>query len=68
MIITAYILSAVVFFVLFIAHEKRKGYIEKRDLFFMMLASAYWPLITFCWLLLKFFSLLEKVVNKSWDD
>ncbi len=66
MIITAYILSAIVFFVLFTKYMKRRlEYIDKEDLFFLIFGSIFWPLVLVGGLVYAIFDWLEKVVNKS---
>ena len=66
MIITAYILSAIVFFVLFTKYmKKRCCYIDKEDLFFLVFGSIVWPIIVIGHLVYLTFDWLEKVVNKQ---
>jgi len=65
MIITAYILSVIIFFVLFTKYKKKEwGYINKEDLFFLMFGSIVWPLVVIGYLVYLTFDWLEEVVNK----
>lgn len=65
MIITAYVLSVIVFFIFFTKYKKKQlGYINKEDLFFFMFGSIVWPLVVICYLVYLIFDWLEKVVNK----
>lgn len=62
-----YILISICFFVglvRYTKHNRLLSHVDKEDLFFIIFASAIWPIVTVGIIVYKLFELLEWMVNK----
>ena len=65
LLITLYILSILLCFTGIILYERKKMYIDQEALFFMTVVSVLWPICVVCYLIVRIYEYLEKVVNKK---